>query len=112
MHTVPLAIWTIVVPARVTVLLGLHNPPRSWTGRWVLPSLTSLYPLVWIPCYAIGQSGGLSLSLKIVLKSKLRICILHIYILVVSLLPRVGEPLVHSLELWFLHVCVCYLPIM
>jgi hypothetical protein len=40
------------------------------------------------------------------------ICISHIYILVVTLLPRLGEPLVHSLELWFLHVCVYYLPIM
>jgi hypothetical protein len=32
MHAVPPAIRTIVVPARVTVLLGLHNPPHSWTG--------------------------------------------------------------------------------
>jgi hypothetical protein len=40
---------------------------------------------------------------------KVRICILHIYILVVSLLPRFGEPLAHALELWFLHVCVRYL---
>jgi hypothetical protein len=41
--------------------------------------------------------------------SKVRICISHIYILVVSLLPRLGEPLAHSLELWLLHVCVHYL---
>jgi hypothetical protein len=39
------------------------------------------------------------------------IFILHIYILVVSLLLKLGEPLVHSLELWFLHLCVHYLPI-
>jgi hypothetical protein len=26
---IALAIWTIVVPAGVTVLLGLHNPPCS-----------------------------------------------------------------------------------
>jgi hypothetical protein len=32
MHMVPLAIQIVVVPTRVTVLLGLHNPPRSWTG--------------------------------------------------------------------------------
>jgi hypothetical protein len=32
MHMVPLAIQIVVVPAGVTVLLGLHNPPRSWTG--------------------------------------------------------------------------------
>jgi hypothetical protein len=31
-HVVPPAIWIIVVPAGVTVLLGLRNPPRSWTG--------------------------------------------------------------------------------
>jgi hypothetical protein len=43
--------------------------------------------------------------------SKVRICISHIYILVVSFLPRLGEPLAHSLELWFLHVCVSYLPL-
>jgi hypothetical protein len=66
---------------------------------------------MWISCCAIGRSGGLSLSFKIVPKSKVRIGVSHIYILVVSLLPRLGEPLAHSLELWFLHVCVCYLPI-
>jgi hypothetical protein len=31
MHVVPPAIWTIVVPVGVTVLLGLRNPPCSWT---------------------------------------------------------------------------------
>jgi hypothetical protein len=31
-------IWIVVVPAGVTVLLGLHNPPCSWTGT-VGPSL-------------------------------------------------------------------------
>jgi hypothetical protein len=38
MHVTPLAIWTVVVPAGVTILLGLCNPPRSWTGM-VGPSL-------------------------------------------------------------------------
>jgi hypothetical protein len=38
MHAVPQAIQTIVVPARVTVLFGLRNPPRSWSGT-VGPSL-------------------------------------------------------------------------
>jgi hypothetical protein len=28
-----------------------------------------------------------------------------------SLLPRLGEPLAHPLELWFLLMCVRYLPI-
>jgi hypothetical protein len=112
MHVVPLAIQTVVVPAGVTVLLGLHNPPHRWTGT-VGPSLPNYtIPLVWIPCRAIGRSGSQNLSIKTVLKSKVRICISHIYILDVSLLPRLGEPLAHSLELWFLHVCVCYLPIM
>jgi hypothetical protein len=33
MHVAPPAIRTIVVSVGVTVLLGLHNPPHSWTGR-------------------------------------------------------------------------------
>jgi hypothetical protein len=75
-----------------------------------LPGVT--IALVWIPCSAIGRLGDLSISFKTAPKSKVRICISHIYILVVSLLPRLGEPLVPSLELWFLQVCVYYLPIM
>jgi hypothetical protein len=63
---------------------------------------------MWIPCYAMGYSDDLSLSLKIVLKSKVRICILHIYILVVLLLPRLGELLAMVPPC----VCVRYLPIM
>jgi hypothetical protein len=38
MHVAPPAIWTVVVPTRVTVLLGLCNPPHSWTSM-VGPSL-------------------------------------------------------------------------
>jgi hypothetical protein len=38
MLIVPLTIWIVVVPARVIVLLGLHNPPCSWTST-VDPSL-------------------------------------------------------------------------
>jgi hypothetical protein len=38
MHVVPPAIHIAVVPAGVTVLLGLRNPPCSWTGM-VGPSL-------------------------------------------------------------------------
>jgi hypothetical protein len=50
----PPAIWIVVVPVGVTVLLGLCNPPRSWTGMVgaSLPDLT--IALVWILCYAIG----------------------------------------------------------
>jgi hypothetical protein len=109
MHVMAPAIQTIVVPTRMIVLLGLHNPPRSWTGT-VGSFLTDFtIALVWIPCCAIGRSDGLSLSFKTVPKSKVCICISHIYILVVLLLPRLGEPLFYSLELWFLHVCVHYL---
>jgi hypothetical protein len=32
MHVVPPAIRIVVVPARVTVLLGICNTPRTWTG--------------------------------------------------------------------------------
>jgi hypothetical protein len=32
MHMAPSSIQTVVVPVGVIVLLGLHNPPRSWTG--------------------------------------------------------------------------------
>jgi hypothetical protein len=39
-HVVALAIWIVVVPVGVTVLLELHNPPRCWTGM-VDPSLPS-----------------------------------------------------------------------
>jgi hypothetical protein len=38
MHVAPPAIWIVVVPAGVTVLLGLRNPPHSWTST-VDPSL-------------------------------------------------------------------------
>jgi hypothetical protein len=31
-HVVPPAIQIVVVPTGVTVLLGLHNPPCSWTS--------------------------------------------------------------------------------
>jgi hypothetical protein len=38
MHAAPPTIWIVVVPAGVTVLLGLHNPPCNWTDT-VGPSL-------------------------------------------------------------------------
>jgi hypothetical protein len=38
MHVVRPAIWTVVVPTVVIVLLRLHNPPCSWTDM-VDPSL-------------------------------------------------------------------------
>jgi hypothetical protein len=54
----------------------------------------------------MDRLDGLSLSLKIVLNSKVRICISHIYILAVLFLPRLSESLAQLLELWFLHMCV------
>jgi hypothetical protein len=41
MHVTPLAIWIVVVPTGVIVLLRLCNPPCSWTGT-VGPSLPGL----------------------------------------------------------------------
>jgi hypothetical protein len=38
MHVAPLDIRIVVVPVGVTALLGLRNPPCSWTGT-VGPSL-------------------------------------------------------------------------
>jgi hypothetical protein len=55
MHVVPQAIRIVVVPAGVTVLLGLHNPPRSWTGT-VGPSLPdfTIAPCVdYLLCYRL-----------------------------------------------------------
>jgi hypothetical protein len=37
-----------VVPARVTVMLGIYSPPCRGHGEPAKPGL--LYPLVWIPC--------------------------------------------------------------
>jgi hypothetical protein len=42
------ALHESVVPAGMTVLLGLCNPPRRGCDEPAKPRL--LYPLVWIPC--------------------------------------------------------------
>jgi hypothetical protein len=74
-YVAPSGILTVVVPAGVTALLGLCNPPRRWTSM-VGPSLPDFtIALVWIPCCAIGRSGGLSLSFKTVPKFKVHVCI-------------------------------------
>jgi hypothetical protein len=76
MHVAPPAIWTVVVPAGVTILLGLRNPPCSLTDT-VGPSLPDYtVALVWVPCHFIGRLGGPSLSFKTVPKSK--VCV-YIY---------------------------------
>jgi hypothetical protein len=59
MHAAPSAIRTVVVPARVTTLLGPRNPPHSWTGT-VDPSLPGfiLAPCVdSLLCYRIDQAA-------------------------------------------------------
>jgi hypothetical protein len=58
MHAASPAIQIIVVPAGVTVLLELHNPPRSWIGT-VGPSLPgfTIAPCVdSLLCYRIDQA--------------------------------------------------------
>jgi hypothetical protein len=59
MHVVPPAIQIVVVPTGVTVLLGLHNPPRSWTGT-LSPSLPGLNMAPCVDsmlCYRIDQAA-------------------------------------------------------
>jgi hypothetical protein len=59
MHAAPLAIWIVVVPMGVTVLLGLRNPPHSWTGT-VGPFLLgfTIAPCVdSFLCYRIDQAA-------------------------------------------------------
>jgi hypothetical protein len=59
MHTAPPTIRIVVVPTGVTVILGLHNPPRSWTGT-VSPSLPSfiIAPCMdSLLCYRIDQAA-------------------------------------------------------
>jgi hypothetical protein len=58
MHAVPPAIQIVVVPLGVTVLLGLCNPPSSYTGM-VGPSLLgfTIAPCVdSFLCYRIDQA--------------------------------------------------------
>jgi hypothetical protein len=59
MHTVPLVIRIVVVPVGVIVLLGLRDPPRSWSGI-VGPSLPvfTIAPCVdSLLCYRIDKAA-------------------------------------------------------
>jgi hypothetical protein len=49
----------VVVPIGVIVLLGLCNPPRSWTGTMgpSLPSFTIAPCVDSLLCYRIDQAG-------------------------------------------------------
>jgi hypothetical protein len=59
MPTAPTAIRIIVVPAEVTVLLGLRNPPRSWTSTVdpSLPGFTIAPRVDSLLCYRIDQAA-------------------------------------------------------
>jgi hypothetical protein len=52
-HAAPLAIRTVVVPAGVTILLGIRNPPHSWTGTvgLYLPDFTIVPCVDSLLCY-------------------------------------------------------------
>jgi hypothetical protein len=58
MHAAPMAIRIGVVPVGVTVLLGLHNPPRSWTSMVdsSIPSFTIAPCVDSMLCYRINQA--------------------------------------------------------
>jgi hypothetical protein len=59
MHVVPLTIWIVMVPVGVTVMLGLRNPPHSWTSM-VGPSIPgfTIAPCVdSLLCYRIDQEA-------------------------------------------------------
>jgi hypothetical protein len=53
MHAVPQPYGLFVVPAEVTVLLGLRNPPRSWIGTMgpSLPGFTIAPCVDSLLCY-------------------------------------------------------------
>jgi hypothetical protein len=55
MHVVAPAIQIIVVPTGVIVLLGLRNPPRSWTGTMgpSLPDFTITPCVDFLMCYRL-----------------------------------------------------------
>jgi hypothetical protein len=73
MHVAPPAVQIIVVPARVTVLLTLHNPLCSWTGT-VGPSLPGFTIAPYVDsllCYRLIRRPKSIL----VPKSKVHVCI-------------------------------------
>jgi hypothetical protein len=55
MHVAPSAIRIIVVPVGVTILLGLCNPPCSWTGTMgpSPPGLTIAPCVDFLLCYRL-----------------------------------------------------------
>jgi hypothetical protein len=59
MHVALPAIWIVVVPAEVIVMLGLRNPPHSWTGTVgpFLPGFTIAPCVDSLLCYRIVQAA-------------------------------------------------------
>jgi hypothetical protein len=57
MHAVLSAIRIVVVPTGVTILLGLRDPPHSWTGTLgpSLPGFTIAACVDSLSCYRIDQ---------------------------------------------------------
>jgi hypothetical protein len=55
MHVAPPAIRIVLVPAGVTILLGLHNLPRSWIGTMgpSLPNFTIAPCVDSLLCYRL-----------------------------------------------------------
>jgi hypothetical protein len=55
MHVAPPAIQIVGVPAGVTVMLGLCNPPHSWTGTVApsVPGLTITPCVDFLLCYRL-----------------------------------------------------------
>jgi hypothetical protein len=53
MHVAPPVIRTVVIPAGVIVLLGLHDPPCSWIGTVgsSLPNFTVAPSVDSLLCY-------------------------------------------------------------
>jgi hypothetical protein len=75
MHVAPPAIRIVVVLVGVTVLLGLHNPPRSWTGTLdpSLPGFTIVPCVDSLLCYWLIKRA--KSILEEVPKSKVCVCI-------------------------------------
>jgi hypothetical protein len=59
MHAAPLSIRIVVVPVGVTILLGLRDPPRSWTGMVgpFLPGFTIAPYVDSLLCYRIDHAA-------------------------------------------------------
>jgi hypothetical protein len=59
MHAAPSAIRIVVVPVGVIILLGLRNPPRSWTSMVgpSLPGITIAPGVDSMLCHRIDQAA-------------------------------------------------------